>query len=154
MGVGNEVTKASQRQGIAFCQAAIIFITADYVASLAIAEDSSVHTGTVRFEFNALLEVLGPQRIYPVVMDASLKKPTDWKGDLAAVFGLLAVGRFLDVSGITDYSGLELDNAADEIESASSAVSSAKQVGAMFGVMPRQQPQQNKLLVEEEEEEG
>jgi hypothetical protein len=70
-------------EGIENTQCVVVFITALYRDKV----NGDDMRDNCQYEFTHAVQQLGPQRMIPVVMEASMRNPRDWKGQLGAELG-------------------------------------------------------------------
>ena len=82
-------------EGIENTQCAVVFITALYRDKV----NGDEARDNCQYEFQYAVEQLGPQKMIPVVMEAALRDPKKWRGQLGAALGTTL---YVDMCGVEE----------------------------------------------------
>jgi len=104
--VGN--VRKTMTDGIEHTKCVMVFITREYLDKV----NGADARDNCQFEFSYALEQLGPQRMIPVVMEAEMRNPREWRGVLGAALGTML---YVDMVGVDESSGRAFEAKMDEL---------------------------------------
>ena len=102
--------RRTMTDGIEHTQCVMVFITRVYRDK--VNGDGDGGRDNCQYEFNHAVEQLGPRRMIPVVMEAEMRNPREWKGVLGAALGTML---YVDMVGIDESSGRAFEAKMDEL---------------------------------------